>query len=150
MFAHRNLMLFASIILTVVLAAPVVAQKCKSGSSNYDPAAERTISGTIEEITEQDCQGNCGGGRKACRGVHLQLATGDKTYEIHVGPKDFLDDSGFKFAKGDEISIIGAPVPDEDEALIARQIDRGSETLTLRDEGGLPEWRGRGRGRNRS
>ncbi len=151
MFAHRNFILLVSMLLIAALAAPAAAQKCKGGKSNYDPSAEKTVSGTVEKIDEKDCQGRCGGGQGACLGIHLWLATGDKTYEIHVGPKHFLDASSFELAQGDEVSIIGSPVPgDEDNALIARQINRDSETLTLRDEGGAPEWRGGRRGRNRS
>ena len=138
MLTHRYFRVAVAISLAVALAAPAAARKCR-GMPNYDPDTETTISGTVEKISEQEC-------RKGCRGIHLWLVNEADTYEVHVGPSHFLKTKNFQLVQGDELSIIGSPVPgDASGALIARQIDRDTETLTLRDERGIPQWRGSGR-----
>ena len=142
MLARYSLRVATSILLILFLAAPVAARKCGRGMPNYDPDAEMTLSGRVEKVSEQ-------AGKKGCQGIHLWLVTDTKTVEVHVGPSHFQATKDFELAQGNELSIIGSPVPGDDAgAVIAREIEREGETLELRDENGLPKWRGGRRGKN--
>ena len=47
----------------------------------------------------------------------------------------------FALAKDDQIEVTGSRVKYGDsDAIIAREIRKGSTVLTLRDEKGIPEW----------
>ena len=142
MLKIRGPVIVTVICLLATLGTSLAAREGQRGRSGYDPDAEMTISGKVEKVAEQECR------KRNCRGVHLWLVTEAKTYEVHVGPAHFLEAESFELAQGDELRVIGAPVPGEDDALIAREIARDGETLTLRDERGLPEWRGSGHGRH--
>lgn len=104
----------------------------------YDPSTETTVKGTVEEV--QLISGRRGGG-----GVHLKLRTETSTLYIYLGPGFFLRQQGFSFSKGDHVEVTGSRVVfEQGEALIARVIRKGDQTLTLRDEKGFPLWSRRG------
>jgi len=106
----------------------------------YNPANETTVKGTVEEVKTVT-------GRRGWSGTHLTLKTVDKTFDVHLGPSRFLKEKGFNVAKGDQIEVTGATAKFGDsEALIAREVKKGSETLVLRDAQGIPKW---SRGRRR-
>jgi hypothetical protein len=76
-------------------------------------------------------------------GVHLVLETTRETIEIDLGPEWFLKKQNYRLNKGDNITVIGSRVKrDAGEAVIARQVTRGKETMTFRDEKGFPRWSG--------
>jgi hypothetical protein len=53
--------------------------------------------------------------------------------------------SGFSFAKGDQIEVLGSRVRvGATDALLAREVQKDGKTLVLRDANGIPKWsRGR-------
>jgi hypothetical protein len=53
-----------------------------------------------------------------------------------------MSEYGLNFAKGDEVQITGvkAKVGDDENAILARQIERGNQTFTFRDKKGKPLW----------
>lgn len=123
----------------------------------YNPATETTVKGTVEEVKTIT-------GRHGWNGTHLilkiqndvtdvherieegkvvseTLKTDGMTVDVHLGPASFLKEKGFSFAKGDQIEVTGAKTNfGGSEALIARELKRGSETLALRDAQGIPKW----------
>jgi|SRR5579875_1343743 hypothetical protein len=102
----------------------------------YNPAAETTVKGTVEEVRTVT-------GRGGWNGTHLTMKTADKTIDVHLGPASFLKQKGFTFAKGDQIEVTGAKAEfGGSEAIIAREVKKGSETLVLRDAQGIPKWSG--------
>jgi hypothetical protein len=106
------------------------------GMPRYDKASETRLGGTVAEV---QTVGSAGGA-----GIHLVLTTPDGSIEVHVGPADWLASKHYTFAKGDRLEILGARVSEDSKTfLIARQITRGSETLILRDDAGVPLWAGR-------
>jgi hypothetical protein len=106
----------------------------------YNPANETTVKGTVEEVKTVT-------GRHGWNGTHLTLKTADKTFDVHLGPAPFLKEKGFNFAKGDQIEVTGATAEfGGSEALLAREVKKGGETLVLRDAQGIPKW---SRGRRR-
>ncbi len=110
-------------------------------AAGYDAASEVTVTGTVTEVIEPP-DGN---------GLHLMVKTADEAVEVALGPKAFLDDHHYTFGAGDSLTIIGSRSSTHDMAtmtnkvmIVARQITKGSETMTLRDENGRPEWAGQG------
>jgi DNA/RNA endonuclease YhcR with UshA esterase domain len=106
----------------------------------YNPATETTVQGTVEEVKTVT-------GRHGWNGTHLTLKTGDKTIDVHLGPASFLKEKGLSLAKGDAVEVTGSKTEfGGSEAIIAREVKKGGETLTLRDAQGIPQWpRGRRR-----
>jgi uncharacterized Zn finger protein len=104
----------------------------------YDPSTEITLKGSIEEVKEMDCA-NCGPNMK---GTHLVVKTADgKSVEVDLGPARFLSDQKFSFQKGDSVEIVGSKVTmGNTQTVIAREVKKGDQTLTLRDSQGMPRW----------
>ena len=123
------------LFLTVVLAAPVGAQKAaKPNVPKYDLQTEAKIKGTIDDVKVPPK-----GSEKEV--VHLLLKSGADTLDIYLCPKSFMDDMGMDFSKGDEISVTGSKVKDGDADLVlAREVVKGNNTFELRDAKGGPVW----------
>jgi len=126
------LVVSALVVLTVTLAwaqAPASAPK-------YDLANEVTIKGVVQEVKDFQCPVSGG------MGAHLLVKTDKGTVTVHLALSKFLSEYGFAFAKGDEIEIIGvkAKVGDDENAILARKIDRGNQSFTFRDKNGQPLW----------
>lgn len=128
--------IFLAVIILVALITSVRAQGPRPGRGNplYDPKTEATFSGTIEDIQQQPCMG-----RRP--GIHVMLKTQSETIEVCVGPQAFVQQKGFSFAKGDSIEVVGSRIKfGGKDVVIARQITKDKQTLTLRDAQGIPQW----------
>ena len=136
----------AAVFMLVVLigiATAVLAQGGpRRGMPMYDPKTELTLSGSVDGIQNQGCMDRG-------MGTHLMLKTQTETVEVCVGPSSFIQQKGFSFAKGDQVEVIGSKVKlGQTEVVIARQITKDNQTLTLRDAQGIPQWAGTGRRSN--
>lgn len=102
----------------------------------YDIAKEVTIKGVVQEVKDFQCPVSRG------MGAHLVVKTDNGLVTVHLALSKFLSDYGFAFAKGDEVEITGvrAKVGDDENAILARKIERGNQTLTFRDKTGKPLW----------
>lgn len=100
----------------------------------YDPDAETTVTGEVTEVKKMEMEG-CPGS-----GTHLMLESGEKTWEVLLGPTAYLEKRKFAFQEGDEIEVTGAPAGGNQ--LIARQVKMENRTLTLRGKDGRPRWAG--------
>lgn len=109
------------------------------GGGNYDPATETTLTGTVDTVTSVPAPGRGGGG------LHLSLAAPNGPIEVEVGPASFVSSKGVTFTKGDALTVVGSKVTRAGhEAVIAREIRKGDQVLTLRNAKGLPLWSRRG------
>jgi hypothetical protein len=140
---ERSATVLALAVVSLLGWSLTLAHECpcpgKSGRT-YDPSTEITFKGTVEEVEKVDCHGRCG------TGTHLIVKRDAEQVEVHLGPSAFLAEKGFKFAKGNAISVTGSMVKCMgEEFLVAREVKRGDATLKLRDSKGIPEWAGRGR-----
>lgn len=134
----RTLKLLSWSIVVVGLAAAAHAQGMRGGG-NYNPATEATLTGTVDEVKTMPSPGKGGGG------VHFRLNTGTGAMTVHVGPASFVSSKNVTFAKGDTLTVVGSKVTmDGQEVVIAREIKKGGQVLTLRDTKGFPLWSGRG------
>ena len=76
-------------------------------------------------------------------GVHLTLRTDKETISVHLGPAWYIENQDIKIAPGDKIRVKGSRVTFEGKpALIAAEVKKGDEVLTLRDANGFPVWSG--------
>jgi hypothetical protein len=131
-------LLSVALLLAAGTPATIEAQRrSPTGTApNYDVATEVTLTGAIEDVKTIPGPGLEGG-------VHLMLKTAKETIEIDLGPEWFLKKQNYRLSKGDDITVIGSRVRrDASEAVIARQITKGKETMTFRDEKGFPRWSG--------
>lgn len=109
------------------------------GTDTYNPSTETTITGTVDDVKNLPSPGRGGGG------LHLTVAATAGPVEVHVGPASFVTAKNVTFAKGDTLTVVGSKATIAgQEVLIAREITKGDQVLTLRDAKGLPLWAGRG------
>ncbi|MEO0927606.1 MAG: DNA-binding protein, partial [Cyanobacteria bacterium J06643_13] len=72
--------------------------------------------------------------------------TNKETIDIHVAPSWYLAEQEFEISPQDNLTVKGSRIKvDGEEAIIAREIIKGDKTLVLRDENGIPMWRGQRR-----
>jgi len=128
------------VVLSLAAVAPLAAQqRGRMGGPNYDPATEMTLSGRVEQVLE--VPGPSGGPG----GLHLIVLGDGAETEVHLGPATYVSTQGVSFATGDEVTVVGSRVTlGETDAVIAREVRKGQQVLTLRDEHGFPRWAGRG------
>lgn len=140
---HRTTVALLSVIILAALSIVALAQGrgAGPGSPKYDVKTEATLTGTIEEVQQQPCMGRR-------NGTHLTLKTQSETVEVCVGPATYVQKRGFSFAKGEQVEVIGSRVKVSGrDVVVARQVTKGNQVLTLRDAQGIPAWSG-GRRRN--
>jgi hypothetical protein len=129
--------LFYVPFVLLLLATPGLSQKAPSddhGLPKYDPHTEMKTKGAVDEVNMLPL-----GARKDF--IELVLKNGDDKLHIYVCPKTFEDEMGISFSKGDEISITGSKVKQEDlDVILAREIVKGTDTLMFRDDKGNPVW----------
>ena len=129
----RCSMLLGACVLAFVMPAPAT-QKIKDTGPKYDTASEVKIKGIVEDITE--VPGNFDG-------VHLLVRTDTGMVTVRVAPSAFLKEIDTSFKKGDQVQVTGAKaVNATDDQILAREITVGTNTLTLRDDQGIPVWAG--------
>jgi hypothetical protein len=121
-----------SAFLVLLPAAAQKAQGNDTGAPKYDAHTETTIKGTVEEV-KLPAKGN--------DIAHLMVKSGSATVDVYLCPKSFLEDMGLSFTKGEEIAVTGSKVKQDDADLVlARAVERGNDTVTLRDNKGAPVW----------
>jgi hypothetical protein len=104
------------------------------GLPKYDTATETTLKGSVEQLKLVPPTG----GKPV---AYLALKSGEGTVQVFLCPKSFLDDMGVSFKAGEEIQLTGSKVKQEGEDLIlAREVVKGQDTVTLRFKDGKPAW----------
>jgi hypothetical protein len=111
----------------------------------YDTATESTFTGTVQSVEEVTGQGRMGGGMSGMSGMsgtHIVLKTDSGTLPVHLGPSSYLAEKNIRLEEGDEIEVVGSRARmGSDEFVIARQVKRGDDEWTFRDQSGRPLWR---------
>jgi len=133
--------LIVAVVMAGTASMPGFAQG-RSGSGGaspmYNPATEVTVQGTIQEVKQFT-------GPRGTIGTDLVLKTEKETLDVRLGPAAFLTQNKFEVAKGDQIQLTGSKVQiNGAEILLAREVKKGEQTLTLRDAQGFPVWSRRG------
>jgi hypothetical protein len=130
---------FVTIAVIVWLSGSALAQGGRGARRLYDPNTETTVKGTLEKVLQVT-------GRRGWNGTHVVLRTDDQSYDVHVGPSDYLASIGLKLSAGDQIEVTGSKIKLGDaETIIAREIKDSGKAFTLRDSQGVPKWSAGGR-----
>jgi len=122
-------------LMAGVLVAALAAQSRTPAPAQYDPAAEMTYGGIITAVVAVN-------GPDGTVGVHLNVKTGTGVIvKVHLGPAMFIGMNNFAFFADDQVLVTGPIVSHAGESAVwARQITKGSKTLTLRSPDGTPRW----------
>lgn len=137
---------FMVIFTALALAGSALAQPGAGGMGGgmsprlYDPQNVATVKGQVEKLEEVAMARNM-----AVREVLLKTDQGSLL--VHLGPGWFLDEKKFAVKVGDTVSATGSRATlNNRPALIAREVTVNGVTLKLRDDQGVPVWRGMGQG----
>jgi hypothetical protein len=99
---------------------------------------EKSYAGIVSKVTQHTCE--------VCKQIEVSvlLKTSKGKIEIKLGPKPFLEEHDFLPVIGDEISVVGVILPENNgkQAVFANEIGKGSAHLVLRGKFGRPEWLG--------
>ena len=125
-------------LLQVVFFSFIAAVAFAQAPPKYNAATETTLKGTVTELKFLPPTG-------AKSIAYVMTKTGpdkDKdVVEIFLCPKKFLDDLGIVFKADDAIQVTGSQIKqDTGNVLLAREVVRNGETITLRFQDGRPAW----------
>jgi hypothetical protein len=103
----------------------------------YDVKTVETIHGevlAVERFTSE---------KGMSAGLHLLVKADKETLSVHLGPEWYLERQDVEIKVKDVIGVKGSRVTFEGEpAIIAAEVRKGDEILTLRDASGFPVWSG--------
>jgi len=103
----------------------------------YNPATVETIRGTVVSVDTIVPR------RGMHYGIHLTVKSEKETIPVHLGPGWFIENQNVKIEPGDDIEVKGSRITfDGKPAIIAAEVRKGNEILTLRDANGFPVWSG--------
>ena len=148
----KKVMVIPVVIVALALTCPGLAQPGPGGGMGrgmgpmlYNPQTVTTVKGQVEKLEELPSMGRGGGMGMQYRG--LLLKTDQGSLMVHLGPGWYLDKQKFAVKVGDKVSATGSQVTlNNQPALIAQEVKVNDTTLKLRDDQGLPVWRGMGGG----
>lgn len=123
------------LIMGVHFQRPVPLQ----GAALFDPTTETTVKGIVTDVKDFACPVSEGE-----IGTHLTMQTGNDLMQVHLAPARIMRGQKLVFVPGDQIAVTGS----QSEMLgkhdlIAREVDRGNETLVFRDHNGkllITQW----------
>lgn len=139
----KPILLTAALALAPAAMAQPRRSACMAGT--LVTAAKLDVSGRIASIGTDP---SCAVGRGGFVRLELKDAQG-ASQSVDVAPASFLQQQGLNLAIGDDVAISGYAM---DGVLVAALIKKGDKSVTLRNDQGLPLWRGgprMGRGRSR-
>jgi hypothetical protein len=121
---------FLKLVAITFLATSAFSQ----APPKYDPATETKVKGVIEQLKLVPPSG----GKPV---VYAVMKGSPDAVEVFLCPKKFLDDMGVEFKANEEIEVTGSKVKqDGADLILAREVVKGGETLTLRFKDGKPAW----------
>jgi hypothetical protein len=132
------ILMLTAVAMFLATSPAAVGQKSEAGVAvpKYDPAAEATFKGAVEEVRDRQCPVSGGMGSH----LILRLAS-DKTIEVHLATTKFVKTYELVFNKGDVVTVVGTKVQFEGvETIFAREVTRGTDTFTFRAKDGTPVW----------
>ncbi len=103
----------------------------------YNPQSVETITGevvSVDKITPM---------KGMSYGIHVIVKTDKETIPVDLGPGWYIENQDVKITPGDRVEVKGSRIMFQGKpALIAAEVKKGGETLTLRDANGFPAWSG--------
>ena len=130
MISRRTIQKHLLKLAIAVLATSALAQ----APPKYDPATETKLKGVVEELKFVPPSG----GKPV---AYLVMKSGQDSVQVFLCPKSFLDDMGASFKPADAVEVTGSKVKqDGADMILAREVVKGDDTLTLRFKDGKPAW----------
>lgn len=124
---------FRKYVLRLAIAC-IATSALAQAPPKYDPATETKVKGAVQELKFVPPTGGKPVG-------YLVVKSGADSVQVFLGPKSFLDDMGASFKAGDEVEVTGSKVKqDGADLVLAREVEKGNDTLTLRFKDGKPAW----------
>lgn len=120
--------------LKIAAISFLTASAFSQAAPKYDPTTETTFKGVVQELKFVPPTG-------AKPVAYLVLKGSPDAVEVYLCPKKFLDDMGVVFKADDAVEVTGSKVKEDGADLtLAREVVKGSDTLTLRFKDGRPAW----------
>ena len=125
-------------LLLVAFLAIAVPSSMKAADNNvpkYLKANEVHLKGVIQDVRDYQCpiSGTLGG--------HITLKADSGDIELHLAATKYMKNYEIVFNKGEQIEVVGSKVQFQGaDTILVREITRGSDTFTFRDENGKPVW----------
>jgi hypothetical protein len=130
----RRLLLLAVWSAATFFETSVAKAPAPDQEPRYDPATLVDIYGNIQDIRDTGKSG-------PLPGIHLVIKTDSGTFDLYLGPSNFVMAFEELFQKGSRIEVIGSRVKSAGvDNILAREIRRSELTLYLRDKEGRPFW----------
>jgi len=103
----------------------------------YNPQTVETISGEVISVDKIIPI------RGMNPGVHVVVKTDKETISVHLGPEWYIKNQDMNINPKDKIEVKGSRISfDNKPAIIAAEVKKSDEILTLRNESGFPAWSG--------
>jgi len=126
-----------TLLTASLLAAPLhadnkpVAFKRTVLAPRYDSNKEVTVQGTVQSVVNKPTPGMMLGG-------HLIVSTTEGTVDAHVGSFVLSGPHATSFAPGQPVKLVGVMTTINGKSVfLARQIQTGNRTLTVRNQRGF-------------
>lgn len=133
---RANLTLANTMLLAVFLTPLALAQRTDPPGPSYDAGTEFAAKGTVRKVMEITSP-------RVAEGAHLIVQADGRSYELLVGPSEYVWRNDFSFSSGDQVEFTGSRISiDGADIIVAREITKGGRTLTLRNARGVPLWPG--------
>jgi hypothetical protein len=121
---------FLKIVAIIFLTISAFSQ----AAPKYDPATESTFKGVVQELKFVPPTG-------AKPVAYLVVKSGADSVEVFLCPKKFLEEMGVEFKADDAVEVTGSKVKqDGADLILAREVVKGGDTLTLRFKDVKPAW----------
>ncbi|HYM13523.1 MAG TPA: hypothetical protein VEU62_22475 [Bryobacterales bacterium] len=122
-------------VLFVVPLALTLARIVAAGTGQTPVKGEKTFSGTVVEVTQQECP--------VCKCVELSLTlkTDAGTLQVRLGPKAFFEERDFFLLRGDLIKVSGFKFTEGGkDVILATEVWKAGDHVILRGKYGKPAW----------
>jgi hypothetical protein len=120
-------------ILAMLLAGLIVSLYAQRGPARLYDGTAMALDGIVEKVVQSK--------NMHMTGVHLLIKSQNETFEVHLGPAAFLAEKNATFKDGDTVAVVGWGLPRSERFfVIAREVKKGDQVLTLRNEQGVPLW----------
>jgi hypothetical protein len=119
-------------VAALIVLPAFIAAHAQTPALIYDKSSEVRITGIVDEVNIA-----------ADHNVHLTLNNGKSLLDVMLAPEKFLKEMEITFAKGDTIEVLGSQLKLENAVmLLAREVNRNGDVMTMRDDQGKPVWVG--------
>jgi len=139
MTQHRPLLLVLLLAGMLGTSTAAYAQRGPGmGQRMYDPTTVETVTGVVTAV--DTVMGRRG---RPHRGIHVRMTVAGGPLTVHLGPLFYLQQQKVRVQAGDSLTVRGSRVTMRGEpSMIAAELTRQDHAWTLRDEQGVPRWRG--------